>query len=83
MADVTVTPSEAIIYSAYPQYEEPKKVCGNCKHWQEIKELPEFGYCQHPDMPAYVQGGLIDPVRNIFGCEPLFEEKESEGGGSR
>ncbi len=67
-----------VTYTVYPQYEQVKRVCGNCKHWQEAKELPEYGYCQHPDMPAYVQGGLIDPVKSEFGCLPLWEEKESE-----
>lgn len=76
------TPKTGITYTVYPIYEQKERICGNCKWWNETKELPEFGYCQHPDMPAYVQGRLIDPVRNTFGCEPLFEAKESEGEGA-
>lgn len=80
MADVTVTPSEAITYSVYPQYEQVERVCGNCKHWDKFSE--GWGECNKPINDNLISiDGLLD-TQEGFGCI-LFEAKESESMGDR
>lgn len=84
MSDTTfATPKAGIGYPVYPQYEEPKKVCGNCKHWafvfvanhRQCKGVGQHGN-QNTLLP-FAPDGFFTPKG--FSC-PLWEAKESEGG---
>lgn len=75
---VYATPKTGVTYSVYPQYEEPKKVCGNCK-WFEVRFNDGSGYCVNPRIEDYIKEGLPQSLSPDFGCLPLWEAKESEG----
>lgn len=65
------TPKSIYTETLTPHTAPIERICGNCKHWQE-------GYCQNPNMPAFIEGGIKEPVAYNFGCLPLWEAKESE-----
>jgi len=71
------TPKNIVAYPEYPQYKT--RTCGNCRHWAKI-DGEEKGYCINPDIPAFVEGGITEPVKAEFGCLPLWEEREQSEG---
>lgn len=55
------------------------RLCRFCTHWAK-QEGEDKGYCLAPDMPAYIEGGIKEPVSGDFGCESLFEERQDQEG---